>query len=818
MGLYAYMIKILISFFSKEFKYMISMLFGNKKTDKRFLNTFLKLLFMSFILFIIFNSQESYAASWCGHCNKAVWWDMLYPPEYIPWGRKTEYGHTVSSSQCSECGTYGGQGLEKHTFSNDVCTICGYRRAPTGPTPTPGPLQTLELMINETKSHDIPSGSLSGTIKSSVVADPTICSVVSTSTSNILVKGLATGSTTITITSQKTSFPQTTGSASSTTQKYTFQVVVSGELPTVTLSVGETKSHTIEAGHVYVNNIEDVTVGDTSICSFSDLVIGMDGAGSINVTGHSVGSTTIKITSRSGSNVKIYTLNVVVEPVLPVLELFVNETGFHDIPDNSLYDIISDSSLSDPSICDVVSTTSSRITLTGLSAGSTIVTITSQSNEGPLPTTSGSPTQTPAPTATGTPSTTGSPSQPVITKVYKLKVIVKNIGNVAEVGGGHLIAKQYYPVKNDSLSVKKVLIKLRGPGNSGSNVASNVLNIEDIITPYTLRIYLLDTYTVSGSSSEEISSLAFIDYNIGGLTSINTSSPPINQGVIAHVSGRFSDNPSGSSLLPSWGWKNYSTKRTSFEDIKLLSTNIDTLVAGGWRTYYLYKYDADNVIQSSGRPKEGNYGTNLTPSEVSSYVSVSTTFLDSLSDQNETSTGPFVLKSQGNSATDRKWYIIGPGDYSHEETEPIDVTGFPYGKCEIIEAPVNESMLLEFNIPGNSSGTQLKLPIQGLAYGTDSYIVNWGDGTIESFPITQSFPTHTYSNTSEQSYTVIIGGSIGSFGYTDSSTVPTSSSDYYSFCRYLKKIISFGDLRSQSLWFCTLYQFGRCDWRFVNFI
>jgi hypothetical protein len=89
------------------------------------------------------------------------------------------------------------------------------------------------------------------------------------------------------------------------------------------------------------------------------------------------------------------------------------------------------------------------------------------------------------------------------------------------------------------------------------------------------------------------------------------------------------------------------------------------------------------------------------------------------------------------------------------------------------------------------AGGTIKLPIPG--YATNKYMVSWGDGTMDRYTM-ESFPSHTYNNTSTKDYIIRIAGSVYQFGYVED-TKPTSTNiykDYLTFTDYLKQINKFG--------------------------
>ena len=126
---------------------------------------------------------------------------------------------------------------------------------------------------------------------------------------------------------------------------------------------------------------------------------------------------------------------------------------------------------------------------------------------------------------------------------------------------------------------------------------------------------------------------------------------------------------------------------------------------------------------------------------------------------------------------------------------------------EEVKVVLAEALITEWTIPVNAdtdgTGTTIKLPIP--SYASNSYIVDWGDGTIEEYT-SEAFPTHEYKNTSETTYTIKIAGTVQQFGYLGDA-VPESTGDnenYYTFTQYLTKLIRWGEL------YAYRYGFSKC--------
>ncbi len=74
----------------------------------------------------------------------------------------------------------------------------GYALEPTY-VPSSTPIPTLTVNVGQTKTYSFPSGALYSNIVSTTVVNPSLCNVVSCTSSQINVKGLAEGMTTISI-------------------------------------------------------------------------------------------------------------------------------------------------------------------------------------------------------------------------------------------------------------------------------------------------------------------------------------------------------------------------------------------------------------------------------------------------------------------------------------------------------------------------------------------------------------------------------------------------------------------------------------------
>ena len=104
-------------------------------------------------------------------------------------------------------------------------------------------------------------------------------------------------------------------------------------------------------------------------------------------------------------------------------------------------------------------------------------------------------------------------------------------------------------------------------------------------------------------------------------------------------------------------------------------------------------------------------------------------------------------------------------------------------------------MITEWTIPRDN--TTIKLPVQGTGL---NITVDWGDGTDTENVIT-SFPTHIYEKAGI--YEITVSGTCQTWGYSNDYFLSTSS-DYYTYTKYLTKVKQFGELSAIS------YGFSKC--------
>ena len=118
----------------------------------------------------------------------------------------------------------------------------------------------------------------------------------------------------------------------------------------------------------------------------------------------------------------------------------------------------------------------------------------------------------------------------------------------------------------------------------------------------------------------------------------------------------------------------------------------------------------------------------------------------------------------------------------------------------------------EWTIPVDADGKQattgetqttVKLPIP--SNSSNDFYVDWGDGTYERYFETD-FPTHTYKNETETTYTVKIAGKVNQFGFMDTAEVTADGehANYYTSTKYITGLISWGKLN------CARYSFSQC--------
>ena len=106
-----------------------------------------------------------------------------------------------------------------------------------------------------------------------------------------------------------------------------------------------------------------------------------------------------------------------------------------------------------------------------------------------------------------------------------------------------------------------------------------------------------------------------------------------------------------------------------------------------------------------------------------------------------------------------------------------------------------DAMILEFTVPANTS---LIMPIPPKS--ENDYVIAWGDGSA-TYGTSEGFPEHTYD--SAGTYTVRISGKVIVFGFLNDAEVDQTGvyKDYYSYCNYLTKIVTFGDIKAERLGF-----------------
>ncbi len=241
-----------------------------------------------------------------------------------------------------------------------------------------------------------------------------------------------------------------------------------------------------------------------------------------------------------------------------------------------------------------------------------------------------------------------------------------------------IIAKHYFPVKNVNSQNKDVLIKLRGPGNY-NNVngpfGSKILNIEDSIPANTVRLYLLDTVTAFDSGSEEFSALGYMDFTINNNT-IDVTSSSSRKGTIAHIGGCFTRDTQRE--LNSFGYSSQFNRRSSFEKIRIVSTNVDTLINSGWTTYYVQTCAGSNLAHSGGVPTDNK---SYTPVYVSEHIAVTDTVPDSLVSLNSNT---FNIHSQSTADSETGWYLVTTeyNDKVYTSAREEDRSA-PWGACSI---------------------------------------------------------------------------------------------------------------------------------------
>lgn len=118
---------------------------------------------------------------------------------------------------------------------------------------------------------------------------------------------------------------------------------------------------------------------------------------------------------------------------------------------------------------------------------------------------------------------------------------------------------------------------------------------------------------------------------------------------------------------------------------------------------------------------------------------------------------------------------------------------------DISENEKSVALIMEWTIPANAdasgAGTTITLPIE--ENERNLFVVDWGDGSAKQwFQGQDSFPTHTYKNSTSDTYTIMISGRVNTFGYSKE-MVPEKTntySMYYTFTQYLTKLVQWGEI------------------------
>ena len=106
-----------------------------------------------------------------------------------------------------------------------------------------------------------------------------------------------------------------------------------------------------------------------------------------------------------------------------------------------------------------------------------------------------------------------------------------------------------------------------------------------------------------------------------------------------------------------------------------------------------------------------------------------------------------------------------------------------------------DCLTLEFTVP---AGATLTLPIPPRPL--NDFIVSWGDSQSD-YATTEGFIKHTYTDAG--TYTVRVSGRVEVFGFLNDAEVAETGmyKNYYSYCNYLTKIVSFGNIKAERLGF-----------------
>jgi len=159
------------------------------------------------------------------------------------------------------------------------------------------------------------------------------------------------------------------------------------------------------------------------------------------------------------------------------------------------------------------------------------------------------------------------------------------------------------------------------------------------------------------------------------------------------------------------------------------------------------------------------------------------------------------------------WYTT-----PEEHTITTEANGIYNEIAYVKKIDLSKILITEWTIPVDADvvasttgipATTIKLPIP--KHENNNYTVDWGEGKVEMFDSTADFPTHTYTNTVETTYTIKVTGTVNSFGYVSSWQAPTGtngSSNYYTFTQYLTGLKSWGELNTKQYGFSYCINLG----------
>lgn len=146
---------------------------------------------------------------------------------------------------------------------------------------------------------------------------------------------------------------------------------------------------------------------------------------------------------------------------------------------------------------------------------------------------------------------------------------------------------------------------------------------------------------------------------------------------------------------------------------------------------------------------------------------------------------------------------VEPGYEVKYSTEKIAGEVYQTAFLDRILAYGEGTFITKWKIPGTDDGYTVTLPVP--ANANNNYTVCWGDGYIETYT-NQDFPTHTYTNALDQTFTMGIGGTVWYYGYyqEEKPTANNAYAKYYPLTDRLVEIVDWGSIHARR------YGFSHC--------